>query len=224
MDALALWLFGFFCGSIPFAVLIGNYGIHKEIRDYGDGNPGAFNVLRAGGVAWGGLAVLLDATKGALPVGLATYIVGIEGVPLVLICLAPPLGHAFSPFLRFKGGKAIASVFGVLIGLTLWELTLVGIFMLPYWYFALTSSGWAVMFTAASVLFYVLLAQSNPVWVAVVMLLTLLLAQRHRDELAHPPRFKMSPLLRPVLRLLFSSSEFTRASTDSVHHNGADRH
>ena len=218
--AIALIIFGFFCGSIPFAVIVGRRGLKTDIRDYGDGNPGAFNVLRAGGVTWGGLAICLEIGKGALPVGLAAYIVGIDGVWLNLISIAPPLGHAFSPFLDFKGGKAIAASGGVLIGLSLWGLPLVAMTSLVVWYILLTSSGWAVMFTTATLLIYEVAAQVNPDWIISTILLTLLLAHRHRAELTRLPQIKPN-LLR---RFFPSTTENDHDSGDHVHNGSPDRH
>jgi len=218
--AIALIVFGFFCGSIPFAVIVGRRGLNTDIRDYGDGNPGAFNVLRAGGFAWGGLAVILEISKGALPVGLAAYIFGIDGTWLYLISIAPPLGHAFSPFLNFKGGKAIAATGGVLIGLSLWELPLVAMTALTVWYLLLTSSGWAVMLTAFVLLIYELITQAPTDWVVSTILLTVLLAQRHRAELTRLPRIKS----RLVKRIFPTATEIDHDSSDHVHNGSPDRH
>ncbi|MDX1994148.1 MAG: glycerol-3-phosphate acyltransferase [bacterium] len=199
MTTLLFTLFGFFLGSLPFSVWVGRYGLRKDVRDYGDGNPGAFNVIRAGGLAWGGLAMVLDITKGALPVGLAHYVVGIEGIALVPIALAPVLGHAFSPFLNFKGGKAIATTGGIWIGLTLWTVPLVGMIALVLWYLVLTSSGWAVMFTMGTILAFLLAARAGSVLLAVWALNLLLFIYKHRTELVHPPVFRIPPPLRGLL-------------------------
>ena len=124
--AFLLWLaFAFFCGSLPFSVWLGKIALGKDIRHFGDANPGAANVFRAGSQGWGWIAILLDILKGALPVGLANFGAGITGWPLAAIALAPVAGHAFSPFLRFKGGKAIAVSLGIWCGLTLYQVPLV---------------------------------------------------------------------------------------------------
>lgn len=115
-----IWMFvAFISGSVPYSVWIGKRVLGKDIRTFGDGNPGAFNVFRAGGKSWGLAAILLDGFKGAIPVGLARHY-GLEGWALVLTALAPILGHAYSPFLRFRGGKAIAVMFGSWLGMTSW--------------------------------------------------------------------------------------------------------
>ena len=74
-DALIFWtLLAFLCGSIPFSLLVGFWLLEVDIRRYGDGNPGAANVIRVGGWRVGMLATLLDSFKGAAPVGAASYL------------------------------------------------------------------------------------------------------------------------------------------------------
>ena len=109
MTALAWTLIGFLLGSLPFSVWLGKIVLRTDIRRYGDGNPGGTNVIRAGNCGLGMLAIFLDMLKGAVPVALAYYVFKVDGWPLVPVILAPILGHAFSPFLRFRGGKALAS-------------------------------------------------------------------------------------------------------------------
>jgi glycerol-3-phosphate acyltransferase PlsY len=168
-------------------------GLKKDIRTYGDGNPGAFNVLRAGGFAWAGLAIVLDISKGAVTVGLANYVFSVTGIPLIAAAIAPPLGHAFSPFLNFKGGKAIATVGGMWVGLSLWVMPAFGAIMLVIWYRVLTVSGWAVMFTKMSILIFLFVIAAPVEWFAAWGLSLLLLIYKHRDDLRQPialkPRF-----------------------------------
>ena len=120
MQALFWTILGLFLGSIPFSLLVAKYALHTDIRTMGDGNPGGFNVWLAGGRSWAVIAILLDGLKGAVPVGLAHYIYGISGWSLIPVALAPLIGHIFSPFLKFHGGKGLATTFGIWLGLTLW--------------------------------------------------------------------------------------------------------
>lgn len=106
-------LLAFILGSIPFAYLAGRLrGI--DIRRHGSGNIGATNAFRVLGPAMGATVLLLDAGKGAL----ATWL----GLPYgdtaaVIAGLAAILGHTFSPFMKFKGGKGVASGAGVVLTL-----------------------------------------------------------------------------------------------------------
>lgn len=120
MQVLTWTIIAFIAGSLPFSVWIGKIFLRTDIRQYGDGAPGATNVARAGGRALYVLAVLLDAFKGTIPVWLAQLISGISGWPLAAIAIAPVLGHAFSPFLKGRGGMAVATTFGVWLGLLGW--------------------------------------------------------------------------------------------------------
>ena len=142
-----IWaVIGFILGSLPLSVWLGHLILHTDIRKYGDGNPGAANLWRAGGWKIGLTAVLLDSLKGAVPVGLANFIFDVSGWGLLIVALAPIIGNVFSPFLGFRGGKAIAVTFGVWTGLTLWVgPTVLGI-SIALFYVLQKSDTWAVIF------------------------------------------------------------------------------
>jgi glycerol-3-phosphate acyltransferase PlsY len=190
VDALILSVFGFFCGALPLAVWLGKVALRQDIRTVGDRNPGAFNVLRAGGAFWGALAIALEVAKGAFPVGLAAQLFRVDGIGLVACAIAPVLGHAFSPFLNFRGGKAIAVSLGIWIGLTIWTVPAVGIVLLVIGSLTLTVSGWALMFAMAGV--GVLLRMTGAGWeLWVVFALNLMLfIVKHRADLAKPIAFR----------------------------------
>lgn len=186
-DAVFWILFAFFCGSIPFSVLLGKMVLHKDIRRYGDGNPGGTNVIRAGGKTLGVVAILLDGLKGALPVGAAYWIAGLSGPALAAVALAPVLGHACSPFLGLRGGKAVAVTFGIWAGLTLWQgPTILGI-CLAFFYWLITPDGWAVLFTMLGLLLYLLVVRSMPLFLLIWAGNTVLLVWTHRADLAQRP-------------------------------------
>jgi len=107
-------------GSFPFSLWIGRIFLHKDIRRFGDGAPGATNVARAGSRALFVIAALLDAFKGTVPVYLSQLLSGVAGWELAFVAMAPVVGHAFSPFLNFRGGMGMATTFGVWLGLTGW--------------------------------------------------------------------------------------------------------
>lgn len=85
---------------------------NKDITTVGDGNPGGYNLVKAAGLKVGLLGISLDFLKGYFPL---VYFVEKGFLPksyIIPVAIAPILGHAFSPFLRFKGGKSIATTFG----------------------------------------------------------------------------------------------------------------
>jgi glycerol-3-phosphate acyltransferase PlsY len=190
MNILMWCLFGFLLGSLPFSVWLGNLALKKDIRQEGDHNPGATNVLRAGGMGWYLLALMLDIAKGALPVGLATYVVGIDGWRLIPIAIAPPLGHAFSPFLKFRGGKAVAASLGIWIGLTLWRVPLVAIFLLILFSFLIQPPGWAILLTLAGMGAAIWFWLADPVLIGALLANALLIIYTHRDDLRKRPHLK----------------------------------
>lgn len=183
---------GFFLGAIPFSLLIGRYWLGVDIRNFGDHNPGATNVYRAGGFFPFSAALLLDISKGALPVGLAWVIFQFHDWRIVPIALAPPLGHAFSPFLRWQGGKSIAAAFGAWIGLTLWQMPLVALPLLVFWSLLIRPSAWAVMLTLIGMLVALLFWLTEPLWLVVWLGHTTLLIYNHREELRQAPRLKLA--------------------------------
>jgi len=112
-----LILCAFWLGACPFSVWIGQWLLGKDIRDYGDGNPGAVNVFRAGGRKSGFLAIFLDVAKGVPFVVLAHSFFGLSEAIVLAVALSAILGHAFSPLLHLRGGKSVAVTFGVLLAL-----------------------------------------------------------------------------------------------------------
>jgi acyl phosphate:glycerol-3-phosphate acyltransferase len=128
MTALLCALGGYLAGSIPFAVLVSRAMRLPDPRTYGSGNIGATNVLRSGNRAAALLTLLGDAMKGWA----AVLVARLAGMPMELVALvgfAAFLGHVFPVWLRFKGGKGVATAAGVLIALD-WRL---GVAVLAVW-------------------------------------------------------------------------------------------
>ena len=120
MPSLVWIATGLVLGSFPFSYWIGQIFLRKDIRSFGDHAPGATNVARAGGRGLYVVAVLLDAFKGTVPVWLAQLVSGVTGWELAAVAVAPVLAHAFSPFLKFRGGMGVATTYGVWLGLLGW--------------------------------------------------------------------------------------------------------
>ena len=187
---IVLWsLFGYLCGSIPFSFLVGKYLARQDIRQVGDGNPGGTNVWKAGGWYFGLLAIALDIFKGSLPVMLARQ-AGLATWGLIPICLAPMIGHATTPFLGFRGGKALGAAGGawsVVIGL--WVFAIFSIFSLSSLIF-IKDHAWAALVGVFSLLLWAVLV-ANSTWMIVLAICTILLMiWTHRLELAHLPQHR----------------------------------
>lgn len=123
MTILVFSLLAYFFGSVSFAVVSSWIFKLPDPRTYGSKNPGATNVLRSGKKAAAVLALFGDAGKGWLAVFLAqTYAPqwGLGEETIAAVALAVFLGHVFPVFLRFQGGKGVATAVGVLLGLNVW--------------------------------------------------------------------------------------------------------
>jgi glycerol-3-phosphate acyltransferase PlsY len=121
-EGLAAWglaaALGYGLGSIPFGLVLTRLAGRGDIRATGSGNIGATNVLRSGAKALAALTLVLDAAKGAAAV-LAVALWGGDGAAAIAAVagLAAVLGHDFPVWLRFRGGKGVATTLGVLLAL-----------------------------------------------------------------------------------------------------------
>ena len=188
LDILFWSLVGFVSGSIPFSLILGKLLANKDIRAAGDGNPGGTNALKVGGLKAGVPAILLDIAKGCLPVTLAQKY-GLAGWSLVLVCLAPILGHAFSPFLRFRGGKALGATGGVWVGLVgLWAFPIYGSLAVPATLLQ-SENAWSACAGMLALLGYAILF-GEPWMVAFAAMNAMLIAWTHRHDLVRPPQLR----------------------------------
>jgi glycerol-3-phosphate acyltransferase PlsY len=190
LQALFCSAIGFLLGSIPFAWVFGLLILRRDVRRVGDGNPGSANAWKTGGWPMGVSVLVLDYAKGFFPVGFAYYLAGVSGLLLVPVALAPVLGHAFSPFLGFRGGKAVAVTFGIWSGLTLWVGPVTLALGLTTCLLLQETNAWSVLL-AMGLLLIVLLAWQPTIPLLLVWLGNLLLlAWKHRLELCTPLRWR----------------------------------
>ena len=110
-------LAAYLLGSLPSGYLIGRWVADIDVRTVGSRNIGATNVARSLGLKWGLLVLIIDMAKGALPVAVALILWSGEGergsLIVALVALAAFFGHLASLFLRFRGGKGVATAFGI---------------------------------------------------------------------------------------------------------------
>jgi acyl phosphate:glycerol-3-phosphate acyltransferase len=120
------WLaLSYLCGALPWSVWLGKGIFGVDPRAQPDRNPGAANAFRAAGWRLGAVVLALDFLKACVPVAAAQWLAGFQGEQLMWIALMPTVGHAFSIFLRFRGGRGITVMFGVWAGLILYHIPLV---------------------------------------------------------------------------------------------------
>ncbi len=172
-------------GSISFAVITSKIFGLADPRTYGSGNPGATNVLRSGKKAAAALTLLGDAAKGWLAVFLAIRYSQPGEQYLMLpaaVAIAVFVGHLFPVFLRFKGGKGVATALGVLLALNVWvglgglATWLIMVFMFRY------SSLAALTAALATPIFAIQLGLPRE-WVLASGVMSLLLIWRHKNNI-----------------------------------------
>ena len=130
----AIWIAGaYLVGSVPFGFLIGKMrGV--DVRTVGSKNIGATNVFRTVGKGWGLLAFLCDFLKGLLPTLAAMRVHGRFADLAVCVGLACVVGHTLTVFMRFRGGKGVATAFGMMIALAPYPtLAAFGVFVVTVW-------------------------------------------------------------------------------------------
>lgn len=178
---LILWaVIGYLLGSIPFGMVLTRIMGLGNLREIGSGNIGATNVLRTGNKTAAALTLLLDGGKGAVAVLLARWLAGEDAAQLA--ALAAMIGHCYPVWLRFQGGKGVATFIGLILALA-WP---VGLAVCATWLIVAAStrmSSFAALAAAAvSTLWMVLLGAGEALFLGAA--LTLLIFWRHRSNIA----------------------------------------
>ncbi|OGT98372.1 MAG: acyl-phosphate glycerol 3-phosphate acyltransferase [Geobacteraceae bacterium GWB2_52_12] len=174
------WLaIAYLIGSVPTGLLLGKlYGI--DVRQQGSGNIGATNLYRTLGRNVGVLTLIGDCLKGAIPVLLAQQF-GLSGEQVAWVGMAAFCGHVFSVFLKFRGGKGVATALGVFLALSplavLIALVLFVLVMLKWRYVSLGSV------CAAAVMPLVVAFSQEWILTGVTFLISLVVIVRHRENI-----------------------------------------
>lgn len=118
IEILAAIATGYLIGSIPFALVVGKFFFNTDVRNYGSGNLGGSNAGRVLGKKAGLLVMALDLLKVTFVIFLASFLKNRE-IVMVAAGVAAAVGHCFPIFAKFKGGKAVATMYGFLFGMAL---------------------------------------------------------------------------------------------------------
>lgn len=171
----------YLCGSIPFGLLFGALFKTGDIRKIGSGNIGATNMLRTGNKGAALLTLLCDFLKGLLPILFVQTYFGFPDSSMNVLYVLPVLGHIFPVWLKFKGGKGVATGVGVLFAAS-WELglTFIGIWLIVAYLSRISSLAGLVAFTLVSCLNVYLVTFNFSIW---LMIITLLIFYTHRDNI-----------------------------------------
>ena len=173
-------LFGYLLGSIPFGLILTRAAGGPDVRTIGSGNIGATNVLRTGRKGLAAATLICDMLKGTAAVLIAAYFYGHDAA--LAAGLGAFIGHLFPVWLKFKGGKGVATYIGVLLGLA-WPAALIfgAVWLAMAWAFRYSSLS-ALIASAVTPLSLWLLDQPGPA--ALYVLLTAALWFMHRANIA----------------------------------------
>jgi glycerol-3-phosphate acyltransferase PlsY len=184
MKLLFQIVLSYLSGSLMFSYWLGKIA-GKDIREFGDRNPGSVNAFKAGGWKIGVPAMLFDFFKGFIPIYIIYQSFLSNDIRILPIAIAPILGHAFSPFLKFKGGKAIAPSFGVWAGLTLWQGPMVlglGFFLLKF-VLRIKKDAIVILLGFILLLMYLLIFNRNIILISILLVNLTIIIYKHKTEL-----------------------------------------
>lgn len=179
MEVVLLCIIAYLLGSIPSGVWIGQKFYNKDIRNYGSGNTGATNTFRILGIKAGILAAIGDILKGTIATLIPIYLD--TDIHPILIGLFAILGHVYPIFLKFKGGKAVATTAGVALAIhPLFLFIFVGVFLVILFTTSTVSiaSMLGVFLAAIGSLFL-----DDPIFSGVIWFLAILIIYLHRSNI-----------------------------------------
>ncbi|MEW6328399.1 MAG: glycerol-3-phosphate 1-O-acyltransferase PlsY [Thermodesulfobacteriota bacterium] len=182
---ILLILLGYALGSVPFGLIIGKMAGQMDIRKAGSGNIGATNVGRLLGKKWGILTLFCDMNKAVIPLGIALY--GLRGMAnmelwVSLIALATLLGHLYPVYLKFKGGKGVATALGVFIVLIPWAALLAfPVFIVATWVSGYVSVG--SLTAAVAMPFLAWLFSHSKIYTLLAAVMASLIWVKHKDNI-----------------------------------------
>lgn len=179
-EMLVSLLMGYLCGSIPFGLILTRMAGLGDVRKIGSGNIGATNVLRTGNKKLAALTLLADALKGTVAVAAARYFIGLEAA--LIAGLGAFLGHLYPVWLKFKGGKGVATYLGVLLGLApLIVLVFAAVWLAMAKIFRYSS---LAALTAAVVVPAALYLYGNPGIASLFLVMSAITILKHRENIS----------------------------------------
>ena len=193
MMGLLAVVIAFLVGGIPFGYLLVRWKTGEDVREKGSGNIGATNVIRSGAKGLGAVTFLLDVLKGAFAVLLCGVVAqrwglapAVRGHIVAIAALFAILGHIYTVWLGFKGGKGVATAFGVFLALAPWAaLAGLGIFVVVFAISRYVSLG-SILAAIAFPIFALLLPhKEHTTWeTAVLFLVPLVVILKHHGNIA----------------------------------------
>lgn len=189
MLTIILLIASYLLGAIPFGLWIGKIFFKKNLHDYGSGNTGTTNAFRILGVKAGISVFAFDLLKGTLATLLPLFF-HINGVSPLIFGLLAVIGHTFSIFDRFKGGKAVATSAGVILGFSpLFLIYLLVVFIIVLWLFSMISLSSVIgaVFALLGILIFpsigFILTSYDLLFSIIIFVLAIIIILRHRTNL-----------------------------------------
>ena len=189
MNILVLIIIAYLLGSIPTGLWIGQWFYHTNLREHGSGNTGTTNTFRVLGARAGVITFLIDMLKGTLAT-LLPHLLGVTSVSPLVIGLFAIIGHTFPIFAGFKGGKAVATSAGVLLGFApLFLLYLFVVFVITLYLFSMISLSSVVSAVVAMVsvfvlpAFHIILPHYDWLFTSIIIVMAIIIIVRHRDNI-----------------------------------------
>lgn len=182
LSILIMAAIGYFLGSLSTAIIVSRWFGMPDPRSYGSGNPGASNILRSGRKDAAAITLAGDALKGLIAVLLTRCLHMSDGV-IAFTAIAVVIGHMYPYFFNFKGGKGVATAFGVILGMSLWT----GILSFVIWFIVAKkykqSSLAALIAAICSPFIFFIINAHHPKWGWALLFISILIWYRHRDNI-----------------------------------------
>lgn len=190
MNELLLILLAYLIGSVPTSVWVSKRFFNIDIRDYGSGNAGATNVYRVLGSRWGTFVMLIDMLKGVLAVQLAWLLPEYLDTEIQFqnlqtgLGMAAVLGHIFPLWAEFKGGKGVATVFGMVLGISpITAVSCAGIFLLVLYLTRFVSLSSILASIAFPIFILVVFNVENPLYRVFAIAVALMVVLTHQKNI-----------------------------------------
>ena len=177
MDILILGIISYLMGSIPFGLILTKLFLRKDIREIGSGNIGATNVLRSGNKLVGYLTLLLDVSKAIIPI---IYIKYNYSELIFISSLSVFLGHLFPVWLKFNGGKGVATYLGILISTNFYLGLVFGLIWIITFLISKYSSLSSILASMAVPIYIFLISEKN---VFFYIIMFILIFYSHRQNI-----------------------------------------
>jgi len=205
MNELLLIVLAYLIGSIPTSVWVSKHFFDIDIRDYGSGNAGATNTYRVLGPKWGTIVMSADMIKGMLAVKLALLLPAYADSEVNLqnlqtgLGLAAVIGHIFPIWADFRGGKGVATLFGLVLGISPWTaLSCVGIFILVLYLTRFVSLSSILASIAFPIFILVIFNVDNPTYRVFAIAVALMVILTHQKNIGR--LFKGNESKVPILK------------------------